>query len=393
MLRPSVRIADSKPYIFQTLARMKAEAVARGVDVIDLGVGNPDQRPDSGLIRHLHEALDDPGQPNHRYPPFAGTPEFRGAIADWYDRRFGVKIDPEREVLPVIGTKEGLGHLFLALLDPGDTVLVPTPCYPAYLGAAGIARARVVEMPLLEENGFRIDLSRVDPDDARKAKALLVNHPGNPTGACCDVGHYREIADFAVAHDLVVISDIAYAELTLDDDAPAPSFLQVPHARPFTLEFYSFSKTYNMAGWRVGFAVGSEQLVQWLTQVKSNLDFGVFAAIQQAAARILAGPTEPAEAVRRLYRGRRDVTVEGLRAAGWNVERPKASMYLWTRLPGGRTDSMEFVTRLFESSGVLLSPGSAFGAAGEGYVRISLVADEPRIAQAIERMRGSGLLG
>jgi LL-diaminopimelate aminotransferase len=393
MPRPARRIAQSAPYIFQTLAGMKAESLARGVDVIDLGVGNPDLRPDPELVAHLHEALDDRTRPNHRYPPFAGSAELRGAAADWYQRRFGVTVDPDREVLPLIGTKEGIGHLFLALLDPGDTILVPSPAYPAYCGAAGIVEARVAEMPLTAQNGFRIDVAAIDPDVARAARVLIVNHPGNPTGACCDLDHYRALHAFAEEHDLVVVSDLAYAELTLDPGAPAPSFLEVPGARSRTLEFYSFSKTYNLAGWRVGFAAGSAELISWLARVKSNLDFGVFLAIQQAAARILSGPTGAAERMRETYRRRRDFAAAGLRAAGWDVDVPPATLYLWTRLPAGHEDSMAFVTDLFERSGVLLSPGVAFGRSGEGYVRLSLVADEERLDEAIHRMRASGVLG
>ena len=392
MSRAADRIAATRPYIFQTLAEMKVEAAGRGVDVIDLGVGNPDRRPDPALVQALHDALDDPEHQNHRYPPYAGLPEFREAIATWYERRFGVGVDPASEVLPLIGTKEGLGHLFLALLNPGDTVLIPTPCYPAYLGAAGLVAANVVEIPLREENGFRIDPARILPRDADRAKLMLVNHPGNPTGACCDVDHYRELLAFAARHDIVVASDIAYADLTLDEGAPAPSFLELPEARSRAVEFYSFSKTYSLAGWRVGFVAGDAGIVHLLLKVKSNLDFGVFMAIQRAAARILVGPRRPIDDVRAVYRRRRDVMAAGLREAGWNVSVPPATMYLWTRIPEGFPDSMTFITRLFRKTGVLVSPGSAFGAAGEGFVRISLVVDEDRIEEALRRIRKSGAL-
>ncbi|MDP7031550.1 MAG: aminotransferase class I/II-fold pyridoxal phosphate-dependent enzyme [Gemmatimonadota bacterium] len=392
MSRAADRIAKSRPYIFQTMNEMQAKAVARGVDVIDLGVGNPDLRPDDTITRALHDALDDPAHQNHRYPPFDGISEFREAIASWYDRRFSVTLDPDTEVLPVIGTKEGIGHLYLALLNPGDTLLVPTPCYPAYLGAAGIAQAEVQEMPLLEENGFLIDVNRIPDDVANRAKMMLVNYPGNPTGAVCDLDHYREILTFAERHDIVIVSDIAYADLTLDEDAPAPSFLEIPEARSRTVEFYSFSKTFSMAGWRVGFLAGNAEIRSLLLKVKSNLDFGVFMAVQRAAAQVLLGSRRPIDDLRGTYRARRDLFVAGLAEAGWEVTVPPATLYLWTRIPRGFTDSVSFVTSLFDQTGVLISPGAGFGDAGEGFCRISLIIDEERVQEAVRRIRESGIL-
>jgi LL-diaminopimelate aminotransferase len=392
MSRAADRIAVSKPYIFQTMNEMKADAVAKGVDVIDLGVGNPDLRPAPSVIQALHEALDDPAHQNHRYPPFDGVPEFRQAISQWYDARFGVAIDPKTEALPCIGTKEGIAHLYLALLNPGDTVLVPTPCYPAYLGAAGIAQADVVEMPLLEKNQFRIDVNAIPADKARRAKLMLVNYPGNPTGACCDLDHYREILDFADEHDIVVASDIAYADLGLEPDAPTPSFLQLPEARGRTVEFYSFSKTYSMPGWRVGFMAGNAEIVRLLLKVKSNMDFGVFMAVQRAAAKILTGSRQPIQEAVAVYRSRRDAMVQGLRECGWNVSVPQATLYLWTRIPEGFQDSASFMKRLFEETGILVSPGVGFGQAGEGFVRISLIIDEKRTRDVVKRIQESGIL-
>jgi LL-diaminopimelate aminotransferase len=392
MSRAADRIAVSKPYIFQTMNEMKAEAVARGVDVIDLGVGNPDLRPAPSVIQALHEALDDPAHQNHRYPPFDGLPEFRQAISQWYDARFGVAIDPKTEALPCIGTKEGIAHLYLALLNPGDTVLVPTPCYPAYLGAAGIAQADVVEMPLLEKNKFRIDVNAIPADKARRAKLMLVNYPGNPTGACCDLDHYREILRFADEHDIIVASDIAYADLGLEPDAPTPSFLQLPEARGRTVEFYSFSKTYSMPGWRVGFMAGNSEVVRLLLKVKSNLDFGVFMAVQRAAAKILTGSRAPIQEAVAVYRSRRDAMVQGLHECGWDVSVPRATLYLWTRIPEGFKDSASFMKRMFEETGILMSPGVGFGQAGEGFVRISLIIDEKRTREVVKRIQESGIL-
>ncbi|HMB71333.1 MAG TPA: aminotransferase class I/II-fold pyridoxal phosphate-dependent enzyme [bacterium] len=394
MGRAADRIAGSKPYIFQTLARRKAEALARGVDVIDLGVGNPDLPPAPELIRELHDALDDREAQLHRYPSFDGLPELREAIVRWYRERFGVEgLDARSEALPLIGTKEGIGHLYLALLNPGDVVLVPTPCYPAYLGAAGVAQAEVVEMPLLAENGFRVDVSRIPPEAARRAKLLLLNYPGNPTGACAGLDHYREVLEFAERYDLVVVSDIAYADLVLDEGAPAPSILEIPGAKDRAVEFYSFSKTFGMAGWRVGFVAGSSEVIGLLLKLKSNLDFGVFLAVQRAAARILTGSRKPIDDLKAIYRRRRDLMVEGLRNAGWNVDVPPATLYLWTRIPPGFPDSMTFTEKLFDETGVQLSPGSAFGASGEGWCRISLVVDEERTREAVRRVKESGVLG
>ncbi|HET9886214.1 MAG TPA: aminotransferase class I/II-fold pyridoxal phosphate-dependent enzyme [bacterium] len=392
MSRAADRIAVSKPYIFQTMNEMKNEAVARGVDVIDLGVGNPDLRPAPSVIQALHEALDDPAHQNHRYPPFDGLPEFRQAISQWYDARFGVPIDPKTEALPCIGTKEGIAHLYLALLNPGDTVLVPTPCYPAYLGAAGIAQADVVEMPLLEKNKFRVDVNAIPADKARRAKLMLVNYPGNPTGACCDLDHYREILRFADEHDIIVASDIAYADLGLEPDAPTPSFLQLPEARGRTVEFYSFSKTYSMPGWRVGFMAGNAEVVKLLLKVKSNLDFGVFMAVQRAAAKILTGSRAPIQEAVAVYRSRRDAMVRGLHECGWDVAVPQATLYLWTRIPEGFKDSTSFMKRMFEETGILISPGVGFGQAGEGFVRISLIIDEKRTREVVKRIQESGIL-
>lgn len=393
MSRAADRIAISKPYVFQTMAELKAKALARGVDVIDLGVGNPDLPPAPEHVRELHLALDATDAQLHRYPPFQGSAEFRGAIASWYERRFGVRLDPDREILPVIGTKEGIGHLYLALLNPGDTVLVPTPCYPAYLGAAGVAQAEVVEMPLLAENGFRVDVSRIPEEAARRAKMMLVNYPGNPTGACAGLDHYREVLEFARGYDIVVVSDIAYADLVLDEGAPAPSILEITEARENSVEFYSFSKTYGMAGWRVGFLAGNAEIAALLLKLKSNLDFGVFLAVQRAAARILLGPSRPIEELRTTYRRRRDRMVRGLAEAGWKVDVPPATLYLWTRIPEGFPDSVTFMERLFAETGVLVSPGSGFGRTGEGYCRISLVIDEERTDEMLRRVRESGVLG
>jgi LL-diaminopimelate aminotransferase len=247
-------------------------------------------------------------------------------------------------------------------------------------------------MPLLEENGFKIDLRRIPEDKARRAKLILVNHPGNPTGATCDLDHYRELLAFAEKHDIVVASDIAYADLPLEEGVPTPSFLEIPEARARTVEFYSFSKTFSMAGWRVGFCAGNAEVVRLLLKVKSNMDFGVFMAIQRAAARILLGSKKPIEENRRTYRSRRDAMVRGLAECGWSVSVPKATLYLWTRIPEGFADSASFMKRLFEETGILVSPGIGFGRAGEGFARISLLIDEEKTREVVRRIQESGVL-
>jgi LL-diaminopimelate aminotransferase len=260
------------------------------------------------------------------------------------------------------------------------------------LGAAGIAQADVVEMPLLEKNKFRIDVNAIPADKARRAKLMLVNYPGNPTGACCDLDHYREILRFADEHDIIVASDIAYADLGLEPDAPTPSFLQLPEARGRTVEFYSFSKTYSMPGWRVGFMAGNSEVVRLLLKVKSNLDFGVFMAVQRAAAKILTGSRAPIQEAVAVYRSRRDAMVQGLHECGWDVSVPRATLYLWTRIPEGFKDSASFMKRMFEETGILMSPGVGFGQAGEGFVRISLIIDEKRTREVVKRIQESGIL-
>lgn len=393
MISPALRVRSLPPYVFLELQRMRDEARARGVDVIDLTVGNPTAPVPPAAIRVLQErVVDDPSV--HGYPPFKGTPEFRGSVAAWYRRRFGVQLDPEREVLPLLGSKEGLYHVMQTYLDPGDTVLVPTPCYPAYLGAARLCDAQCVEIPLLEEDGFVLRVDRIDGAAARAARILLLNYPHNPTGAVASREQLRDIVAFCRDHDILLVSDLPYSELALDEDFLPPSVLELPGAREICVEMNSLSKSHSMAGWRVGFGVGNAEVLSSLGRLKSNADFGMFAAVQAAAAAALDTSEETLPTTRRVYRERRDALCSALAEVGWPVTPPRAAMYVWARLPRGcGDDDRAFVSTLFERTGVLLSPGAGFGAAGRGFVRLSLVFDPVVMREAARRIGESGLIG
>ena len=392
MRAPARRLRALPPYVFLELQRLRDEAHDAGHEVIDLTIGNPDAPVPEAVNRALTGALSAAGV--HGYPPFRGSERLRRSVAAWYRRRFGVEIDPGREVLPVLGSKEGLYHLMQAYLDPGSSVLVPTPCYPAYLGAARLCDAEPVEIPLRAENDFVLDLRDVPADAARAASMLIVNSPHNPTGAVTGRDVWRDVVAFARDHDLLLVSDIPYSELVLDDTAPPPSVLEFPGAREIAVELQSLSKSHSMAGWRVGFAVGNAEAIGSLAKLKSNADFGMFLAIQHAAAAALDASEDTVVITRQVYRERRDAVCDGLDAIGWPVRRPRAGMYVWTRLPDrAGDDDQAFVRELFDRTRVLLSPGSGFGAAGRGWVRMSLVGDVPQLRRAVHRIGDSGLIG
>jgi LL-diaminopimelate aminotransferase len=393
MIQPARRVQALPPYVFLELQAWRDAAIARGQDVIDLSVGNPDgEVPAAALDVLAREIRENPRV--HGYPEFGGTVQFREAVALWYRTRFGVTLDPSSEVLPVLGSKEGLYHLMQAFLDPGDPILVPTPCYPAYLGAARLCEAEPIGVPLREERDFVLDFADIATDQARAARALILNYPHNPTGAVADRAHYRQAVAFAREFDLLLISDIPYSELLLEGDSPPPSLLELDGAREVTIELQSLSKSHAMAGWRTGFAVGNRDAVAALARVKANADFGMFLGIQAAVVAALEQGDESVAANRALYRERRDRLRAGLDAIGWSTRCPRAGMYLWTPVPpqSSAPDDREFVRLLLERSGVLLSPGSAFGDAGRGWVRMSLVADTARLEEAARRIGESGLL-
>jgi LL-diaminopimelate aminotransferase len=378
------RIEKLPPYLFVEISRKIAQKRAQGVDVISFGVGDPDIPTPPHIVDALVEAARDPA--NHRYPETEGLPEFRCAVAGWYERRFGLSFDPGREVLSLIGSKDGIGHVALCFIDPGDLALVPDPAYPVYAVGTLFVGGEPYYLPLREENGFLPDLDAVPADVGRRAKLLWLNYPNNPTGAVAGLDFFERAVAFARRHDLAVCHDGPYSEVAFDGYRPV-SFLQAPGAREVGVEFHSLSKTYNMTGWRIGMAVGNAAMIDALMRVKSNLDSGVPQAIQRMAIAALEGPQDCIEEHNAVYQRRRDRLVEALRALGLSVQPPRASLYVWARVPKGYT-SMEFATRLLDDVGVVVTPGVGYGAAGEGYVRLSLTIPDDRLEEGLGRLRG-----
>ncbi|RKY71750.1 MAG: LL-diaminopimelate aminotransferase [Candidatus Latescibacterota bacterium] len=383
MFRLAQRITALPPYLFADVDRRKAEAVARGMDVIDLGVGDPVEPTPEHVIERLCEAARDPA--NHRYPSYTGSMDFREAVARWYRRKAGIELDPEAQVLTLIGAKEGLAHLPWAFVDPGDLVLVPDPGYPVYRNATVMAGGTPYPVPLLEEREFLPDLSSLPEDVAKKARLLFLNFPSNPTGAVATREFFREVVEFARRYGLIVVHDAAYSEITYDGFVH-PSFLEVPGALEVGIEVHSLSKTYNMTGWRLGWAAGNEEVLEGLGKVKTNVDSGAFQAVQFAGIAALEGPDEHINRQRAIYQERRDITVRGLEEVGLKVFRPKAGCYVWCRVPEGYT-SESFVGRLIDEAGVVVTPGVGFGEHGEGYFRVSLTVPTERLREAVERLK------
>ena len=376
------RLKKLPPYLFAEIDRTKREVVRTGRDIIDLGVGDPDLPTPPHIIEALHRAALDPA--NHRYALDLGMPTLRKAIAGWYGRRFGVSLDPETEVLPLIGSKEGIGHIPFAFVNPGDTVLVPDPGYPVYQATTILAGGEPHRMPLREENGFLPDFDAVPAEACRRAKLLFINYPNNPTAATCDRTFFERAIGFARRHGIIVCHDAAYTELAYDGFRP-PSFLEVEGSKEVGIEFHSLSKTYSMTGWRVGFAVGNAAVLAGLGKVKSNIDSGIFQAVQLAGVAALEGPQEFLADYLATYQRRRDALVDGLRGLGWNVATPKATFYVWTRVPG-RMRSAEMAGLLLREAGIVATPGNGLGPSGEGYIRMTLTVPEERIREAVERI-------
>jgi LL-diaminopimelate aminotransferase len=391
MLRASDRLNNVAPYALAKVFAARDAKLAEGVDVIDLGVGNPDMRPAPHVVAALEAALEDPKHQNHRYPSFNGLPELRRAIAGWYERRFGVTLDPDTEVLPLIGSKEGIAKFFFAHLNPGDPILLTTPCYPAYVGIAALAQADVIDVPLTVENAFRPNLAAIPAAQAERAHLITVNFPGNPTGGTETPEFYEELLAWSKQHDVFVISDIAYCDLPLDPAYRGRSFLEFDRAKERTVEYHSFSKSYSMQGWRIGFCVGNAEAIGRLQKIKANMDFGVFTAIQRAAVVALEGPQDYCAEVAAIYRKRRDVFLEGVRKLGFDLPTPRAGMYVWLPIPKGYASSIDFTADLLNKTGVVVSPGSGFGKSGEGYVRVALCDTEARLADAVARMAKAGI--
>jgi len=377
------RIKELPPYLFAEIDRRKRQALARGADLIDLGVGDPDIPTPARIVEKLVEASTKPA--NHRYPNSAGLLEFRRAVADWYQRRFGVELDPEKEVVSLIGSKEGIANMAVAFVDPGDLVLVASPCYPVYHIGTSFNGGSNYFLPLTKENHFLPDLDAIPAKVARKAKMLWINYPNNPTAAVAGKDFFLRVVEFARRYNIVVCHDAAYTEMGFDGYRPM-SFLEVEGAKEVGIEFHSLSKTFNMTGWRIGMAVGNKDLVGGLAQVKSNVDSGIFQAIQEAAIEALRLGDEIVEPSRNLYQERRDLLVSGLWRAGFECEKPRATFYVWVCVPRGLS-SAELTTKLLDEAGVVTTPGNGFGEAGEGYVRFTLCVDKERLTEVTERIR------
>jgi len=382
-MRIAQRIQKVPPYLFAEIDKKKEAAIEKGVDIINLGIGDPDQPTPAHIINQLTESARDPK--THDYPPYEGTKEFRSAVSDWYLKRFGVNLNPQKEVISLIGSKEGIAHVFLAFIDPGDISLIPDPAYPVYKTGTLFANGEPYYMPLLEENGYLPDLDKIDEKIARKAKLIFLNYPNNPTGAIANKEYFKEVVDFAKKYDLLICHDFAYSELAYDG-YQAPSFLEIDGARDVCLEFHSLSKTYNMTGWRIGFAVGSSEAVSALSIIKTNVDSGIFKAIQEAGITALSGPQDHIPRLINMYTERRNVVVDGLNQLGWNIKPPKATFYVWVPTPNSM-NAIDFSNHILDKTGIIVTPGIGYGQYGEGYVRIALTVDVPRLEEAINRLK------
>lgn len=382
-MRLAERIANLPPYLFAEIDKKIAEKKAQGVKVISLGIGDPVEPTPPHIIEKLYQEALRPE--NHRYPAYYGLPRFREAIARWYRHRFKVTLDPEREVLPLIGSKEGLAHICLALLDPEDLSLVADPAYPVYATGTILAGGNRHYLPLLEENHFNPDLEKIPAETASQAKLLFLNYPNNPTAAIAKPELFEEVVAFAKEYKVIVCHDNPYSEITFDGYA-APSFLETPGAKEVGVEFNSLSKTYNMTGWRCGFVVGNPQVIEALGRVKTNIDSGIFNAIQYAGIAALEGPQDIVVKMRQIYARRRDLVIETLKEVGIDIPPPQATIYVWVPVLKGY-DSTSFATHLLEKAGVVIPPGKAYGPSGEGYVRISLTVKDEILKEALTRIK------
>lgn len=377
------RLKRLPPYLFAEIDRLKRKALSEGKDIIDLGVGDPDQPTPKFIIQALHKAS--LNSSHHHYALDAGMPKLRQAIAKWYKRRFGVILDPETEILPLIGSKEGIAHLPLAFINPGDEVLIPDPCYPPYKSGTILAGGIPYLMPLLEENAFLPDLDKIDPQDLERVKLMFLNYPNNPTGAVADENFFRKVVEFATKHNIMVAHDCAYSEIAYNGFKPT-SFLEVEGTKEIGVEFHSLSKTFNMTGWRIGFVCGNSKIIDALAKVKSNIDSGIFPAIQVAGIAALEDKGVFLDKLNKIYQERCDALVDGFNSLGWKVNKPKATFYIWAPVPPGYTSS-ELCQMLLEKAHIVVTPGTGFGENGEGYIRIALTISASRIKQAVARIK------
>ncbi len=373
------RIDNLPPYLFARIDEMKAKKRGEGVDVIDLGVGDPDLPTPPHIVQALIDAAQDPD--NHHYPSYLGMQAFREAVAGWYKHRFSVDLDPSSEIISLMGSKDGVAHIPEALVNPGDYVLVPSPGYPVYSTGALFAEGKVHEMPLLRENKFLPDLDAIPKDVAKKSKLMWINYPNNPTSAIAPPKFFEEVVQFARDNEIVVVSDNAYSEVSFDG-YKAPSFLETDGASEVGIEMHSLSKTYNMTGWRIGMAVGNKEIIRGLGVVKTNIDSGTFNPVQYAAIAALSGPQDCVAEACSIYQERRDVLVSGLQKLGFDIQAPKATFYVWLKVE----DSMATAAKMLNEAGIVVTPGIGFGKSGEGYVRFAITRSVDRIREAIDRM-------
>ena len=386
-MKTSKRLDRIPPYLFARIDAKVAEAKAKGIDVISLGIGDPDMPTLQSVVDEMHIAINDPK--NHDYPPYDGTFEFKKASADWMKKRFNVDMDPKDEILANIGSKEAIAHVFFAFVDSGDVTLCPDPGYPVYQNATILAGGEPYSMPLTAENGFLPELDKIPVDVAKAAKIMFINYPNNPTGAVCDLDFYKKAVEFCKKYDILLCSDMAYCEMTYDGYV-APSVFEVEGAKDVAIEFYSHSKSYNMTGWRVGFVAGNKEAIKALGTIKNNIDSGCFKAVQQAAIKGYSAPAEEIQKLNLMYKERKEVMEQGLRELGWDIKPSKATFYIWVPCPKGFT-SEEFATVMLEKAHLVVPPGNGYGKYGEGYIRIAITKPVDVLKKAIQRMKEAGI--
>lgn len=388
-MRFAKRIESIPPYLFAEIDKKKQAAIEKGVDIINMGIGDPDQPTFPSIVDEMVTATKDPS--THNYPPYQGTKDYREAAVKWFENRFGVKFDADKECVSTIGSKEAIHNLYLAVLGEGDVSLVPNPAYPVYKTSTLLCGAEAHFMPLEEKNDWLPDLGAIPKDKLERANLITVCYPNNPTGAIAPMEFYDELVAFAKKNDLIILSDNAYSEVGFDNYDP-PSIFNAKGARDCAIELHSLSKSYNMTGWRVGFAIGNEQVVKALSTVKTNIDSGVFKAVQRAAIQAFKTPKETIQKNVKMYQGRRDACLEGLKSIGCELAPPKGTLYVWAPIPKSFKSSAEFATAMLDKCGIVVPPGNGYGSCGEGYYRIALTIPEDRIKLAFERMKKEGLV-
>ncbi len=379
----SDKIKRLPPYLFVEIDRAKNEARQEGRDIIDLGVGDPDRPTPKFVVEALRKAVLDPE--THRYALERGSQELRLQIAKWFKSRFNVELDPDSEILPLIGSKEGIAHIPVAFINHADLVLVPDPCYPPYISGTIFAGGEIISMPLLEKNRFLPDLKSINHHLLKRVKMAFINYPNNPTATVCDKRFFKHMIEFCSKHNIIICNDAAYSEIAFDD-YKVSSILELDGAKDVAIEFHSLSKTFNMTGWRIGFACGNRRLIEGLAKVKSNIDSGIFMAIQKAACLALQNYDRCIGTIKKVYQERRDIFVDGLNSIGWKVDKPLATFYVWAKVID-RFTSVTLARALLEKADVVATPGNGFGAHGEGYIRVALTVDKARLQEAIDRIK------